>query len=149
MSLTKMALLRTNAPVSRFGFAYGTPLGSIPRGGEGERFTVKWDRTSDNVFYDILAFSRPRHTLAKLAYPLSRSLQRAFADCSSGNVYRRNRRPPMSFSSADGLLPHPGSERDSFHVSSVRVAIRRKLLALFHRNVVIAGDLSQRAALPC
>jgi uncharacterized protein (UPF0548 family) len=70
----------TNAPVSRFGFAYGT-LGEHAESGE-ERFTVEWDRASDKVVYDILAFSRPRHTLAKLAYPLSRSLQRAFADCS-------------------------------------------------------------------
>lgn len=70
----------TNAPVSRFGFAYGT-LGQHAESGE-ERFTVQWDRTSDIVFYDIFAFSRPRHILATLAYPLSRSLQRAFADCS-------------------------------------------------------------------
>jgi len=70
----------THAPVSRFGFAYGT-LGEHAESGE-ERFTVEWDRASDKVVYDILAFSRPRHTLAKLAYPLSRSLQRAFADCS-------------------------------------------------------------------
>jgi uncharacterized protein (UPF0548 family) len=70
----------TNVPISRFGFAYGT-LGEHAESGE-ERFTVEWDRASDKVFYDILAFSRPRHTLAKLAYPLSRSLQKAFADCS-------------------------------------------------------------------
>jgi uncharacterized protein (UPF0548 family) len=70
----------TNAPVSRFGFAYGT-LGEHAESGE-ERFTVEWDRSSDEVWYDILAFSRPRHTLAKLAYPLSRSLQNAFANCS-------------------------------------------------------------------
>ena len=70
----------TNAPVSRFGFAYGT-LAEHAESGE-ERFTVEWDRESDRVWYDILAFSRPRHTLAKLAYPLSRSLQKAFADSS-------------------------------------------------------------------
>jgi uncharacterized protein (UPF0548 family) len=70
----------TNEPVSRFGFAYGT-LGEHAESGE-ERFTVEWDRASDKVWYDILAFSRPRHTLAKLAYPLSRSLQKAFGDCS-------------------------------------------------------------------
>ncbi len=70
----------TNPPVSRFGFAYGT-LGEHAESGE-ERFTVEWDRASDKVFYDILAFSRPRHPLSKLAYPLSRSLQKAFADCS-------------------------------------------------------------------
>jgi uncharacterized protein (UPF0548 family) len=70
----------TDVPVSRFGFAYGT-LGEHAESGE-ERFTVEWDRASDKVWYDILAFSRPRHTLAKLAYPLSRSMQKAFADCS-------------------------------------------------------------------
>ena len=70
----------TNEPVRRFGFAYGT-LGEHAESGE-ERFTVEWDRASDKVWYDILAFSRPRHTLAKLAYPLSRSLQKAFGDCS-------------------------------------------------------------------
>ena len=70
----------TNEPVSRFGFAYGT-LGEHAESGE-ERFTVEWDRASDKVWYDILAFSRPRHPLAKLAYPLSRSLQKTFAECS-------------------------------------------------------------------
>jgi uncharacterized protein (UPF0548 family) len=70
----------TNGAVSRFGFAYGT-LGEHAESGE-ERFTVEWDPASDKVCYDILAFSRPHHTLAKLAYPLSRSIQKAFADCS-------------------------------------------------------------------
>ena len=32
-----------------------------------------------SVWYDILAFSKPRHVLAKLGYPLSRYLQRKFA----------------------------------------------------------------------
>jgi uncharacterized protein (UPF0548 family) len=70
----------TNTPVSRFGFAYGTLAGHAESG--EERFIVEWDRASDTVSYDILAFSRPRDTLAKLAYPLSRLLQKQFADCS-------------------------------------------------------------------
>ena len=60
----------------RFGFAYGT-LAEHAESGE-ERFTVEWD-DQDNVGYDILTFSRPRHPLARLGYPLSRSLQKKFA----------------------------------------------------------------------
>jgi len=65
------------SPVKRFGFAYGT-LGEHAESGE-ERFTVEWNRDDDTVWYDILAFSRPRHLFARLGYPLSRSLQRKFA----------------------------------------------------------------------
>jgi len=67
-----------DGPVKRFGFAYGT-LSEHAESGE-ERFTVEWNRSDDDVWYDILAFSRPQKMLAKLAYPLSRSLQRKFAD---------------------------------------------------------------------
>jgi uncharacterized protein (UPF0548 family) len=64
-------------PIERFGFAYGT-LGEHAESGE-ERFTVEWNREEDSVWYDILAFSRPRQTLARLGYPLSRLLQKKFA----------------------------------------------------------------------
>jgi uncharacterized protein (UPF0548 family) len=61
----------------RRGFAYGT----LPEhGGRGEeRFTVEWRRDDDSVFYELYAFSQPNHFLAKLGYPLARSLQRRFA----------------------------------------------------------------------
>jgi len=65
-------------PIERFGFAYGT-LGEHAESGE-ERFTVEWNRDEDRIWYDILAFSRPRQMLARLGYPLSRSLQRKFAN---------------------------------------------------------------------
>jgi uncharacterized protein (UPF0548 family) len=61
----------------RFGFAYGTLNGHAERG--EERFSVEWHRADDSVWYDILAFSRPAHWLARLGYPLSRRLQRRFA----------------------------------------------------------------------
>jgi uncharacterized protein (UPF0548 family) len=61
----------------RYGFAYGT-LSDHAEQGE-ERFTVEWNATDDTVWYDILAFSRPKKLLAMMAYPLSRSLQRRFA----------------------------------------------------------------------
>jgi uncharacterized protein (UPF0548 family) len=65
-------------PMKRFGFAYGT-LVEHAESGE-ERFTVEWNRNDDRVWYDILAFSRPRQMLARLGYPLSRSLQKKFAN---------------------------------------------------------------------
>jgi uncharacterized protein (UPF0548 family) len=64
----------------RFGFAYGT-LWEHAEGGE-ERFTVQWRRDEDEVWYDLLAFSRPRKMAARLAYPLSRRLQASFAEAS-------------------------------------------------------------------
>ena len=63
-------------PVSRFGFAYGTLPGHVERG--EERFLVEWDRSDDSVYFDILAFSRPRHVLARLGRPWVRQLQKRF-----------------------------------------------------------------------
>lgn len=67
-------------PICRYGFAYGT-LAEHAESGE-ERFTVEWDRSEDNVWYIILAFSLPQKTLARLGYPVSRMLQRRFAEAS-------------------------------------------------------------------
>jgi len=64
--------------VKQFGFAYGT-LAEHAETGE-ERFTVEWNRGDDRVWYDILAFSRPKKMLARLGYPLSRLLQKRFAN---------------------------------------------------------------------
>ena len=61
----------------RFGFAYGT-LTEHAEIGE-ERFTVEFDRSSGEVWYDILAFSRPGHLLVKLGYPYSRYRQKKFS----------------------------------------------------------------------
>lgn len=60
----------------RFGFAYGT-LPDHAGSGE-ERFLVEWDWANDDVWYDILAFSRPRHLLARLGYPWVRRVQKQF-----------------------------------------------------------------------
>jgi len=59
----------------RFGFAYGTLPGHAERG--EERFSVDW-LSDDSVWYDLRAFSRPRHWAAWLAYPVTRALQRRF-----------------------------------------------------------------------
>lgn len=70
-------LVEGSERVERFGFAYGTLPGHGEKG--EERFAVEWDRESDSVYYDVLAFSRPNHPLAWLGYPFARALQRRFA----------------------------------------------------------------------
>jgi uncharacterized protein (UPF0548 family) len=62
--------------VRRFGFAYGTLPDHVEAG--EERFLIEWDQRDDAVDYDILAFSRPRHWLVRLSYPLARRMQRRF-----------------------------------------------------------------------
>ena len=60
----------------RFGFAYGTLPDHIERG--EERFTIEW-QPDDSVWYDILAFSRPRHPLVRVGFLYARRLQKQFA----------------------------------------------------------------------
>ena len=58
----------------------GSPMGRFPitlETGE-ERFLVEWDRASGEVWYDILAFSRPQHLLTWLGYPYVRRVQKRF-----------------------------------------------------------------------
>jgi len=70
----------------RFGFAYGT-LSQHAESGE-ERFTVEYDRETDEVWYDIYAFSRPGHWLVRLGYPFARYLQTSFAVASKSAMLR-------------------------------------------------------------
>lgn len=61
----------------QYGFAYGTLPDHVERG--EERFTVEWRRQEDDsVWYDIYAFSRPKHPLARLGFPITRRLQKLF-----------------------------------------------------------------------
>ena len=68
---------------NRFGFAYGT-LEHHAESGE-ELFQVRMD-DSGQVFYEILAFSRPRHWTARLAFPIARFHQRKFVKHSFQNM---------------------------------------------------------------
>ena len=72
--------------IKRYGFAYGT-LDDHAESGE-ERFTVEWNTASDEVWYDILAFSRPHQSLPKIGYVLARRLQRRFAADSQAAMVR-------------------------------------------------------------
>lgn len=66
-----------DGPLTRFGFAYGTLPDHIERG--EERFLIEWNRNDDSVWYDILAFSQPRHPLVRLGFPVARMMQKRFA----------------------------------------------------------------------
>ena len=69
-------LIDEDGPVRRFGFAYGTLRDHVERG--EERFTVEWHKQDNSVWYDILAFSQPRHPLVRLSFPFARMLQKRF-----------------------------------------------------------------------
>ncbi len=77
-----MSLVRS----ARYGFAYGT-LPDHAETGE-ERFLVEWDRMSGEVWYDILAFSRPHVVLTRLGYPYMRRIQRRFGRESAAAMLR-------------------------------------------------------------
>jgi len=79
-------VIEENGPLERFGFAYGTLEDHAERG--EERFLVEWDRDSDEVWYDILAFSRPNQFLARVSHPLARQLQKKFASASKAAMIR-------------------------------------------------------------
>lgn len=72
--------------IERFGFAYGTLDGHAECG--EERFSVEWHHDDDSVWYDIYAFSRPRHWLARLGKPIARMLQRRFVGASLQSMKR-------------------------------------------------------------
>jgi uncharacterized protein (UPF0548 family) len=59
-----------------FGFAYGTVEDHAERG--EERFSIQW-LDDDSVWYEIIAFSRPRQWQGRIAWPVGRMLQKKFA----------------------------------------------------------------------
>jgi uncharacterized protein (UPF0548 family) len=61
----------------RYGFAYGTLPGHVESG--EERFLIELDHATDTVYFDILAFSRPRHLLVRLDRRRARAMQKRFA----------------------------------------------------------------------
>lgn len=67
-------------------FAYGTLAGHVQRG--EERFTVRFNPMTEEVTYEILAFSRPAVLLSRLGYPWVRRLQSRFAESSAEALSR-------------------------------------------------------------
>jgi uncharacterized protein (UPF0548 family) len=75
-----------NGEIDRFGFAYGTLPEHVARG--EERFSVEWNHADDSVWYDILAYSGPRHILTRIGYPVTRRIQKRFANESKQAMLR-------------------------------------------------------------
>jgi uncharacterized protein (UPF0548 family) len=71
---------------ARFGFMYTTTAIHVEEG--QERFIIDFDLKSESVSYLIEAMSRPRHFLARVAYPFSRAMQHRFARDSHARMKR-------------------------------------------------------------
>jgi uncharacterized protein (UPF0548 family) len=71
---------------ARFGFMYTTTAFHIEEG--QERFVIDFDPETESVSYLIEAVSRPRHFLARIAYPFSRAMQHRFARDSHARMRR-------------------------------------------------------------
>ena len=85
-SLSSCRIVYTIAEADRFGFAYGTLTEHVESG--EERFTVEFHEETGEVWYDILAFSRPGNLLVSLGYPYSRYRQKRFAVASKAAMVR-------------------------------------------------------------
>ena len=68
-----------------YAFAYGTLPGHVEAG--EERFSAEL-RPDGSVWFAINAFSRPRHPLTWLGYPLVRLLQKRFGRCACARMRR-------------------------------------------------------------
>ena len=66
-----------SAHFSRNAFAVGT-LPAHSEAGE-ERFTVEWNRQTDEVYYELYAFARAHNWLAKIGFPFVPLFQKRFA----------------------------------------------------------------------
>ncbi len=73
-----------SGPLSRFGFVFGTLPGHAEIG--EERFQIEWNRADGTVSYDIVAFFRPRHPLARLGWFYGRGLVNQFRRDSAAAV---------------------------------------------------------------
>jgi len=71
-----VAVHQETGAVERYGFTYGTLPAHVECG--EERFTVAWDRATDEVWYELAAFSRNQWWLAKVGRPLVRYQQTRF-----------------------------------------------------------------------
>ena len=77
-------VVEESGPTRKFGFAYGTLPGHVASG--EERFLIEWDASTDCVWYDILAFSRPNHFTTRIGYPVVRRKQKKFGRDSASSM---------------------------------------------------------------
>ncbi len=96
-------VLDEEEPFRRFGFGYGTLPGHVECG--EECFRVEW-LPDGTVWYDVRAFSHPRHWLARLGYPVVRRLQRRFARDSLAAMRRAVAAPMAPERRGPESIPH-------------------------------------------
>ena len=70
-------ILQTVNSETQFGFLYSTTRQHVEEG--EEIFLLRFDPTDGEVRYELEAVSMPRHSLAKLGYPVTRHFQHRFA----------------------------------------------------------------------
>ena len=75
MNLSQIVEVVDNS--ERFGFVYSTTTMHVEHG--EERFLLRFDRASGEVWYELEALSQPRSALAWLGYPVTRAFQHRFA----------------------------------------------------------------------
>jgi uncharacterized protein (UPF0548 family) len=88
--------------IERFGFAYGT-LDDHVECGE-ERFSVEWRADDDSVWYELVAFSRPRHWLARIGYYFVRWQQARFRRLSGIAMQRAVRECEVAHEAAEATV---------------------------------------------
>ena len=79
-------ILEVIATPTRFGFIYGTTRMHAEEG--EERFLLTFDPGTELVTYSLEAVSRPRSTLARVGFPITRSFQHRFARDSVARMRR-------------------------------------------------------------
>lgn len=79
-------VIEEKGEIEKYGFAYGTLTAHAEQG--EERFSVEFHQASGEVWYDLYAFSKPKHILATIGYPISRMLQKQFAVESKRSMLR-------------------------------------------------------------
>lgn len=104
LNACRVVYVEESTPQSkRFRFSYGTLIDHAEQG--EERFTVE-QLDDGTVWYDLYAFSRPNHWLARLGYPLTRQMQWRFARGSLAALARAVRRE-LGTPSSSRLRPSP------------------------------------------
>eukprot|EP01114_Cavostelium_apophysatum_P014721 TRINITY_DN3884_c0_g1_i2.p1 TRINITY_DN3884_c0_g1~~TRINITY_DN3884_c0_g1_i2.p1 ORF type:complete len:233 (-),score=27.01 TRINITY_DN3884_c0_g1_i2:24-722(-) len=75
--LASQMAMQPASNVKRYGFAYGSLDKHVEKG--EERFLIEWNTVTNDVTFDILAFSQPGAWFTKLGYPVARWVQDTFA----------------------------------------------------------------------
>jgi uncharacterized protein (UPF0548 family) len=76
-TLNLSRIVETVDSPDRFGFVYATTEMHVEEG--EERFLLRRDEATGEVWYELEAVSRPRDALARIGYPVTRAFQRRFA----------------------------------------------------------------------